>query len=326
MKDADGKPQYMITVIDDVTERKRHEEKIAYLAHHDSLTDLPNRAAFNEYLAITLEKTAAANESFAVLCIDLDRFKEINDVFGHAIGDEMLRQVSRRLKQACDGAFLTRLGGDEFTVISTAGPQPAGAEALAERLYAAAAGDIEIQGHPLRAALTIGISLYPNDGTDAATLLSNADAALYRAKAEARGSIRFFEPDMDRRLREKRALQQDLRSALARNELELYYQPQARISGEVTGFEALARWQHPTRGLVPPGTFIPLAEEGGLIISLGEWILREACGEAASWPKPLQVAVNLSPVQFQHGDLAALVHSVLLETGLKSVAAGAGNH
>jgi diguanylate cyclase (GGDEF)-like protein len=317
VKGEDGKPQYMITVIDNVTERKLYETRIAHMAHHDSLTDLPNRTAFNEYLAATLEKTAASKESFAVLCIDLDRFKEINDVFGHAIGDEMLRQVSGRLQQACEGAFLARLGGDEFTVISPPGPQPSGAEALSQRLYAAMANDIEIQGHSLRAGLTIGVSVYPNDGTEAASLVAHADAALYRAKAEARGSIRFFEPDMDKRLREKRTLQQDLRSAIARNELGLYYQPQALIGGEITGFEALARWHHPTRGLIPPNIFIPLAEESGLILAVGEWALREACREAASWPKPLKIAINLSPVQFQHGDLAALVHSVLLETGLK---------
>jgi diguanylate cyclase (GGDEF)-like protein/PAS domain S-box-containing protein len=317
VKGEDGKPQYMIIVIDNVTERKRYEARIAHMAHHDSLTDLPNRAAFNEYLAATLEKTAASKENFAVLCIDLDRFKEINDVFGHAIGDEMLRQVSGRLQQACEGAFLARLGGDEFTVISPPGPQPSGAEALSQRLYATMADDIDIQGHSLRAGLTIGVSVYPNDGTEAASLVAHADAALYRAKGEARGSIRFFEPDMDKRLREKRTLQHDLRSAIARNELGLYYQPQALIGGEITGFEALARWHHPSRGLIPPNIFIPLAEESGLILAVGEWALREACREAASWPKPLKIAINLSPVQFQHGDLAALVHSVLLETGLK---------
>jgi diguanylate cyclase (GGDEF)-like protein/PAS domain S-box-containing protein len=317
VRDDDGNPQYMITVIDNVTERKRYEARIAYLAHHDPLTDLPNRTAFNEQLTAAMEKATAARESFAVLCIDLDRFKEINDVFGHAVGDELLRQVSRRLSEACQGAFLARLGGDEFTVISAPGPQPAGADALAERLYTALASDIEIQGQSLRARLTIGVSIFPDDGADATSLLANADAALYRAKAEARGSIRFFEPDMDQRLREKRALQHDLRSALARNEMELHYQPQARVSGETTGFEALARWTHAARGVVPPATFIPLAEESGFIIPLGEWILREACREAASWPNPLQIAINLSPVQFQHGDLAALVHSILIETGLK---------
>jgi EAL domain-containing protein (putative c-di-GMP-specific phosphodiesterase class I) len=158
--------------------------------------------------------------------------------------------------------------------------------------------------------------MFPQDGSDAVTLVANADAALFRAKSEARGSVRFFEVSMDKQLREKRALQQDLRSALARDELELHYQPQAKIGGEITGFEALVRWHHPRSGLVPPSTFIPLAEESGIIVALGEWILRSACHEAASWPKPLRIAVNLSPVQFQHGDLAKLVHEVLLETGL----------
>jgi predicted signal transduction protein with EAL and GGDEF domain len=170
----------------------------------------------------------------------------------------------------------------------------------------------------LRIKLTIGVAVFPTDGADAAMLMGNADAALYRAKAEARGSIRFFEAEMDQRLREQRALQQDLRTAIERNELVLHYQPQALIGGEVIGFEALVRWQHPTRGLVPPTMFIPVAEDNGLIISLGEWILREACREAATWPKPLQIAVNLSPVQFQYGDLVGLVHGVLLETGLAS--------
>ena len=175
---------------------------------------------------------------------------------------------------------------------------------------------IDIDGHPLRIGLSIGVAIFPQDGRDAATLIANADAALYRAKAEARGSIRFFEPEMDQQLRDKRALQQDLRSAIARDEIALHYQPQAQIDGEIIGFEALVRWHHPRRGMVPPGTFIPLAEESGLIIPIGEWILREACREAASWPRPLHIAINLSPVQFRHGDLAELVHPILLETGL----------
>ncbi|MCF8476714.1 MAG: EAL domain-containing protein [Pseudolabrys sp.] len=307
----------MITLIHDVTERKRYEERIAHMAHHDSLTGLPNRAAFNEHINGMIKTAESARQNFAVLCIDLDRFKEVNDVFGHGVGDEMLRQVASRLERACDGAFLSRLGGDEFTVISTVGAQPSNAEGIAERMYAQLADDIEIQGHKLRAGLTIGISLYPNDAAEAASLIAHADAALYRAKAEGRGSIRFFEPDMDKRLREKRTLQHDLRLAVARNELHLHYQPQAMIGGDVTGFEALARWHHPSRGLVAPGVFIPLAEESGLILSLGEWILREACREAVTWKNPLKIAINLSPVQFQHGDLAALVHAVLLDTGLQ---------
>jgi len=316
VKDADGKPQYVISVIRDITERKRNEQRIAHMAHHDPLTDLPNRAAFNECIAATIDLAAVSGESFAVLCVDLDRFKTVNDVFGHAVGDELLREVARRLEAACQGAFLSRIGGDEFTVITPTGPQPAAAETLAERLSAAFDSDIEIAGHPLRVGLTIGVGIYPQDGADAATLVANADAALFRAKSEARGSIRFFEVAMDKQLREKRALQQDLRTAVMRGELELHYQPQAHINGEITGFEALARWHHPRHGLVPPSTFIPLAEESGIIIALGEWILRAACCEAASWPRPLHVSINLSPVQFQHGDLPSLVHQILLETGL----------
>jgi diguanylate cyclase (GGDEF)-like protein/PAS domain S-box-containing protein len=312
----DGKPQYLISVIRDLTERKRSEQRIAHMTHHDSLTDLPNRASFNSCIAATLELVAASGESFAVLNIDIDRFKAVNDVFGHAVGDALLREAARRMETACQGAFLARTGGDEFVVITPTAPQPADAEALAARLSAAFDSDIDIDGHPLRVALTIGVGIYPQDGADATTLVANADAALFRAKLEARGSIRFFELSMDKQLREKRALQQDLRTAVMHDELELHYQPQARIDGTITGFEALARWHHPRHGLVPPSTFIPLAEENGIIAALGEWVLRTACREAASWPKRLSIAINLSPAQFQHGDLPNLVHQILLETGL----------
>jgi diguanylate cyclase (GGDEF)-like protein/PAS domain S-box-containing protein len=313
---ADGKPQYIISMIRDLTERNRQAQQIERLAHHDSLTNLPNRAAFNECIAATLDIAAASGESFAVLCMDLNRFKAVNDVFGHDVGDALLREVAGRLETACQGAFLARLDGDEFAVITPTGPQPATAEVSAGRLSAALATDIDIAGHTLRVGLTIGVGIFPQDGRDATTLVANSDAALFRAKSEARGSIRFFELSMDKQLREKRALQQDLRNAIARNEIELHYQPQALIGGEITGFEALVRWHHPRQGLVAPGIFIPLAEESGLIVQLGEWILRSAAREAASWPKPLSIAINLSPVQFQHGDLAQLVHRVLLETGL----------
>ena len=199
---------------------------------------------------------------------------------------------------------------------SPRGLQPSAAEALADRALHALDDDIEVAGQPLRAGMSIGVAVYPVDGADVSVVLANADAALYRAKAEARGSIRFFEPDMDKRLRERRALQHDLRFALSRHEIALHYQPQASIDGKIIGFEALVRWDHPTRGMVSPGEFIPLAEESGAIIALGEWILREACREAASWPTSLRIAVNLSPAQFRHGDLPALVHSVLFDTGL----------
>ena len=316
VKDSAGRAKYLITVINDITERKRSEQRIAHLAHHDQMTDLPNRSAFNECIDATIDLAAAANESFGVLCIDLDRFKAVNDVFGHAIGDSLLREVALRLEQVCQGAFVARVGGDEFTVITPTAQQPQAAEALAERLAAAFESDITIDSHQMRVGLTIGIAIYPQDGADAAALVANADAALFRAKSEARGSIRFFELAMDQQLREKRALQQDLRKAVEQNELALHYMPQADMDGRITGFEALARWHHPRHGLVPPDVFIPLAEESGIIGALGEWVLRTACREAASWPNKLHIAVNLSPVQFQHGDLPSLVHQVLLDTGL----------
>jgi diguanylate cyclase (GGDEF)-like protein/PAS domain S-box-containing protein len=312
--DEHGKPQYLLAVVDDVTERKEAEERIAHMAHYDALTDLPNRAAFTQHLQDTIEKADKANETFAIVCIDLDRFKEVNDVFGHPVGDALLRNVARRMQEAAAGAFLARLGGDEYTVIAEG--DPSAVATAAERLLTSVAEDFEIDGHKLRIGASIGVALYPSDGTDAVTLLGNADAALYRAKADGRGTIRFFHAAMDQRLREQRALQHELQSALINNEFVLHYQPQASIAGDVTGFEALIRWHHPSRGLVPPGIFIPLAEESGAIIDIGEWTLRQACREAASWPKPLQVAINLSPVQFRHGDLPGLVHSVLLETGL----------
>jgi diguanylate cyclase (GGDEF)-like protein/PAS domain S-box-containing protein len=315
---GDGKPQYLVNVLLDVTERKRAEARIVRLAHYDTLTDLPNRSAFNECFATTLEKATAAGDPFALMSIDLDRFKEVNDVFGHSIGDALLRAVSSRLAKAAEGAFLARLGGDEFALIVNDTPDPASVAQLGERLLAAVADDFEIEGERLRIGLSIGVAVHPSDGTDESSLIGNADAALYRAKAEGRGTIRFFEADMDKRLRERRVLVHDLQSAVERGELIVHYQPQARIDGVITGFEALVRWRHPTRGLIAPGLFIPAAEESGLILSIGEWVLREACREAASWPKPLNIAVNLSPIQFRHGDLPGLVHSVLLETGLAS--------
>jgi diguanylate cyclase (GGDEF)-like protein len=259
---------------EDVTERRRAEKQIAHMAHHDLLTDLPNRAAFTERFDAVLDHAAASGGSFAVLCIDLDRFKEVNDVFDHSVGDGLLREVSRLLGAAAGDAFLARLGGDEFTVIVAEGAQPATAERMAEILQAALADDVVVDDHRLHVGLSIGVAIFPTDGNTAAALLANADAALYRAKAEGRGTIRFFEADMDKRLRERRALQHDLRSAIERGQMSLHYQPQVRMDGSVIGFEALVRWQHPARGSVPPATFIPLAEESGVIIPMGQWILR----------------------------------------------------
>ena len=301
---------------EEITERKKYEAKIAYLAHHDVLTGLPNRTAFNEFFATTLRRAGSSGGQFALVCLDLDRFKYVNDLFGHAVGDALLCEVAKRLKATIGSSFLARIGGDEFTVIVT-GTQLLDATArLAERIVTALGDYIQIDGRKLSANVSVGVAIYPNDATDGEKLISNADAALYRAKAEGPGSYRFFEPAMDRELRERRQTQHDLKSALEKGEFQLVYQPEALIDGTVIGFEALVRWHHPTRGLIPPSTFIPLAEDGGLIIPLGEWILRTACREAASWKSKLLLAVNLSPTQFRHGDLPGLVHAALLETGL----------
>ena len=314
--DETGEQRYLLSLSEDITERKQAEARIEHMAHHDALTDLPNRAAFVEHLSRAIDSATEAKQSFAVLSIDLDRFKEVNDTFGHAIGDDLLRELAQQLSTLGGEAYLARLGGDEFTLITPTGDQPALAEILAERLHSAVAVDRQINGQHLHIGLSIGVAIFPTDGIDATTILNNADAALYRAKGDGRGKTRFFEIEMDNRLRERRAIQHELSSALERNELRLHYQPLAKIDGEVIGFEALLRWHNPLRGMVSPASFIPVAEESGLIMQIGEWVLREACREAARWGHPLQIAVNLSPIQFRHGDLAGLVHAVLLETGL----------
>jgi diguanylate cyclase (GGDEF)-like protein/PAS domain S-box-containing protein len=311
-----GTPQHILGVIEDVTERKRTEQRIMHMAHYDALTKLPNRATFNDTIDATLDHAATAGKRFAVLSMDLDRFKEANDTYGHLIGDALLREVARRLQAAAGAAFLARVGGDEFMAIVTDRPQPEAAAALAQRLLATIVDDFNVEDHPLKLGMSVGIAIYPIDGADSKTLITNADAALYRAKAEARGEALFFESEMSARLRERRALQEDLRGAIDRRELLLHYQPQKKMSGETIGFDALVRWQCQKRGLVSPGTFIPVAEDSSLIISLGDWVLREACREAASWPEPLSIAVNMSPIQFRNGDLPRRVHSILLETGL----------
>jgi diguanylate cyclase (GGDEF)-like protein/PAS domain S-box-containing protein len=318
--DEAGEPQYLIKTHEDVTNRRQIEARMAHMAYHDGLTDLPNRAAFLQALSQMIEACEGSTDEFAVLSVDLDGFKEINDVFGHAMGDKLLIEVARRLQMSTGGGVVARLSGDEFGLIID-GKQPEAGRALAERVAETLASDFLIDGKSIYTGVTTGISLFPRDGRDGASLLANADAALFRAKAKSRGSIIQFEPEMDQQIRDRRALHQDLSAAMKNGELSLHYQPQAttgqNVAGDdVTGFEALARWIHPARGFVPPGDFIPLAEESGLIVEMGEWILREACREAASWPKPLQIAVNLSPAQFVRGDVVGLVHSILLETGL----------
>ncbi|MDX8514322.1 sensor domain-containing protein [Mesorhizobium captivum] len=312
----DGKSKYVLAVAEDITERKRDAARIAYMATHDALTDLPNRTMLVERLEFTLERATSGRESFAVMCIDIDGFKEVNDVYGPGVADVLLGKAAKRLAEAAGKHFLARTGGSGFTIIISEGPHPATAVELADRLLATIADVFEVEDRALRVGLSIGITFFPDDATDVAALLSNAHAALDRARADGRGVFRMFEADMDRKLRERRALEQDLRSAPANGELLLHYQPQANVSGEIVGFEALVRWNHKQRGIIPPAEFIPVAEESGLIVSLGEWVLREACREAASWAKPVQIGINLSPVQFRQGDLPGLLHQILLETGL----------
>jgi diguanylate cyclase (GGDEF)-like protein/PAS domain S-box-containing protein len=301
--------------ISDISRMKRDAARIEYLSTHDGLTDLPNRTALIRSLECKLER--AERECVGVLRIDIDGFKDINDVFGPAIADALLRQVAARLADAADENFLARTSGSGFTIVIDNGPHPASAIALADRLLAAMADAFDLDGRALRIGLSIGMAFYPNDATDVTTLLSNAHAALDRARADGRGVFRMFEADMDRKVRERRALEQDLRSAFAGNELFLHYQPQANAAGEIVGFEALLRWFHKERGMIPPAEFIAIAEETGLIVAIGEWVLREACREAASWPNAVTIAVNLSPLQFRQGDLPEMVHSLLLQTGLE---------
>jgi diguanylate cyclase (GGDEF)-like protein len=308
---------------EDITEKYRTEKALneakaaaEHLACHDALTDLPNRVGLDDQLSRVLASTQARAAQFAVLCLDLDRFKQINDLFGHSAGDLALREVSRRLQIAAQGAFLARIGGDEFIAIVAQDPVPSSAELVASRLQSALDDEIEVDGHLFELGLSIGIAVYPRDGHDARSLFANADAALYRAKHDGRGAIRFFTATMDRQLRDRRELERDLASAIANGELSLEYQVQQHRNGQIVGFEALARWDHPQRGRVPPSEFIPVAEESDLIVEIGEWVLREACREAATWHPSLQVAVNVSAVQFRRGDLQRVVGTILQETGI----------
>ncbi len=307
-------PQYLVTVLQDVTERKRAEDRIARMAHYDQLTNLANRRTFNESMEAAIKRAAGCGDQFTVLSLDLDGFKEINDTYGHLVGDALLFEVSRRLMNAADGAFVARVGGDEFALIVDGGMQIA--IKLAERVLETFVEEVIVGNRRIITGATVGAAIYPIHGEDSKTLVSNADIALYRAKAIGRGSILFFDAEMGDQVRERHSLQEALRTAVEQKQLHLHYQPQKTMPGDNVGFEALARWQSAGHGQVPPSVFIPIAEESGLIIPMGEWILREACREAASWNTPLTVAVNVSPLQFRCGDLPALVHTILLESGL----------
>ena len=310
----------LIGIARDVTERRQMEEQLVHMAHYDALTQLPNRILFLDRLRAALLERRANNGKVALLYVDLDGFKMVNDTIGHHFGDILLQKVSGRLRDATKkGDTFARLGGDEFAAIQILGANE-GREAsiiFAERIVSALGFPHEIEGHQVVAGATIGIALASDDNEDPAALLRDADIALYQAKAEQRGAIRFFEPEMNARMQLRVALEADLRRALEAESFELYYQPLIDLaSNAICGFEALIRWNHPERGLVGPLEFIAVAEEMGLIIPIGQWVLREACKQAALWPSSVKVAVNLSPVQFKSDRLFQDVMMALSSSGL----------
>ncbi|MFN5715701.1 MAG: EAL domain-containing protein [Bradyrhizobium sp.] len=302
----------------DVTEQRRSEAKITHMAQHDALTDLPNRVLLKEWMEQALSGARCGGPSLAVLMLDLDRFKDVNDTLGHPAGDALLKSVAARLRRCVsDTTLVARLGGDEFAVIDYVSDPVAEAGLLAEKIRKALSEPIDLGHHRLTTTTSIGIAIAPRDGTDSDEVLRSADLALYSAKSVGRGSFRFFEPELDRLLQARRSLERDMRSALANGEFELRYQPVIHVaSGETCGFEALLRWHHPQRGMISPAQFIPLAEETGLIVPLGEWVLRTACAEAAKWPADLKIAINLSPVQFRSPELVPVIVHALASAGI----------
>ncbi|HMK40085.1 MAG TPA: EAL domain-containing protein [Methyloceanibacter sp.] len=303
-----------------IRERWLAEDQIRHLALHDSLTGLPNRLQFHQHLDRAVSRAKRHGQLMAVFGLDLDRFKHVNDTLGHATGDALLAEVAARLKESVrESDLVGRLGGDEFAIVAEDLAAPEDAMRLARRVCTALGEAYHVNGHELATSASIGIAIGPVDDAEPSdTLLKNADLALYRAKEDGRNTFRFFEPAMDAALQKRRRLEADLRAALRKNQLYLDYQPQFDLeSGRLTGYEALVRWWHPTEGEISPTTFIPIAEETGLIVPLGEWILHTACSYATTWPLDTNLAVNLSPAQFKTQDVYGLVRRVLSETGLE---------
>jgi diguanylate cyclase (GGDEF)-like protein/PAS domain S-box-containing protein len=308
-----------VATYEDVTERRHAEARIVFMARHDALTNLPNRVLFAERIEQALSHMGRGS-GFAVLCLDLDHFKHVNDTLGHPVGDQLLRAVAERL-QACAREIDTvaRLGGDEFAIVQRDVKHAEDAAILARRIVEVVSAPYQLEGQCVTIGVSIGIAVAPADGALCERLLKNADLALYRAKAEQRGEWRFFEAEMDARLQARRRLEVELREALAHDELKLLYQPIYDLERErICGFEALLRWQHPTRGLVSPAEFIPIAEEIGLIVSFGEWVLYQACAEASKWPEHVKLAVNVSPAQFTSDRLVRAVIDALAASGMKA--------
>lgn len=304
---------------EDITERHRAEENIVHLARHDALTELPNRLLFYEKMTDGLARVANSKVSMAVMCLDLDNFKSVNDSLGHPIGDKLLQKVAQRLCGVLEGAdTIARLGGDEFAILHPV-KSLHDAEVLARHLISAVSEPIVIDGQEMCTGISIGIAVAPENGKTSDHLMKCADLALYRAKAQGRNAYRFFEPAMDVQLQVRRTLETDLRRAFAAGEFHLAYQPQIHlVTNELVGIEALLRWTHPKHGPVSPAEFIPVAEEIGLIIPLGQWVLRQACSDAAKWPSSIRVAVNLSPVQFRGRGLVSTVTQALAAMGLSA--------
>jgi diguanylate cyclase (GGDEF)-like protein len=303
---------------EDITEQRASELKIEYMAHHDALTDLANRVLLNERLEQALGRRIHRTEIVAVHHLDLDQFKAVNDTFGHPTGDKLLKTVAERLRALVgETDTIARMGGDEFVIVQAPITDPTEATSLAQAIIASISEPFDLDGHQAVIGASVGIAVGPSDGLRPDKLLRNADLALYRAKGDGRGTFRFFEPAMDLQMQTRRIVEQDLRKALPAEEFELYYQPVVNLaSNEISGFEALIRWNHPLRGMVAPNSFIPLAEEIGFIVPLGEWVIRQACLTAARWPEHLHVAVNISAAQFRSPGLLQVIVGALAASGL----------
>jgi diguanylate cyclase (GGDEF)-like protein/PAS domain S-box-containing protein len=313
----DGRDGYLVAAVD-ITERRKAEARIVHMAHHDGLTNLANRDLYQDRLRQALDRSRPGSKRVAVLCVDLDLFKNVNDAFGHPMGDRLLKAVAERLKAEVRGDNLVaRLGGDEFAIVLASDVSPNEASDFADRLIKILSARYEIDGIELVVGASVGIALSPGDGETGEELTRNADMALYRAKADGGGVHRFFEREMDRQAQKRRDMELDLRRAFANGEFELHYQPLVDLAADrISGFESLLRWRHPEKGMISPAEFIPVAEDIGLIVALGEWVLREACAEAAKWPANVKVAINLSPVQFRSRNLVQAVISALAHSGL----------
>ena len=319
LRDSSGEAKYLIVVIDDITERRKIDQRIAFLAHHDALTGLANRAALTQKIEEAAARQRRRGEPFSVLLLDLDRFKQVNDTLGHPAGDTLLTEVAARLNEIVrETDVLARLGGDEFAIVQAGETNPReAASGLANRIIEALSKPFDIEGGAINIGASIGIALAPEHDTSSDNLLKMADLALYRAKSGGGSGYRFFDPEMSELASARHETEVELRRAIQHNELELHYQPIIDTkTRRICGAEALVRWRHPTKGLIFPDKFIPLAEETGLITQIGEWVLNAACAEAVKWPADIKVAVNLSLVQFRKADLSGTVMRSLAASGL----------